>query len=351
MFPEVNVYIALLACGVAFLGITMTLTTGDQFRNVVLKYGKPTFTQILPSVTTNGVFLGGVMMWSVHMIGFVSMTWKDNDGNVVPIHFNTAVCLLGLIFSVIMSSVGGFIAGKDKLYAKSKAEILDHFVAIVSADNLLNYSEYEVLVLLMTKELRYILYAGTFIGIGGVGVFFIIVASMEFPGYIAWNGGILFAALLIIFPSTMGGSWMFFRFFSVYHNIESFRLANSVFASIAVTGTHYFLAILAADFRIDYNRTSAQPWSTGSVNKDDLLFLLLLAAMIITWMFAMLIFADMRSKINSYRSYLQKACPNEQLSDILRAAENGLEKSEASSGHGKKNAVAPHTFNEHESPV
>lgn len=155
MFPEVNVYIALLACGVAFLGITMTLTTGDQFRNVVLKYGKPTFTQILPSVTTNGVFLGGVMMWSVHMIGFVSMTWKDNDGNVVPIHFNTAVCLLGLIFSVIMSSVGGFIAGKDKLYAKSKAEILDHFVAIVSADNLLNYSEYEVLVLLMTKELRY----------------------------------------------------------------------------------------------------------------------------------------------------------------------------------------------------
>ena len=55
MVPEVNVYIALLACGVAFLGINMTLTTGDQFRNIVLKYGKPTFTQILPSVTMNGV--------------------------------------------------------------------------------------------------------------------------------------------------------------------------------------------------------------------------------------------------------------------------------------------------------
>ncbi len=65
-----------------------------------------------------------------------------------------------------MSSVGGFIAGKDKFYAKSKAEIFDHFVAIVSADNLLNYSEYEVLVLLTTKELQYILYAGIFIGIG-----------------------------------------------------------------------------------------------------------------------------------------------------------------------------------------
>ncbi len=353
MVREFNVYIALLACGVAFIGVAMTTVACDQFRNVVLKYGKPTFAQLLPSLTMIAVILGGVLIWGVHMIGFTSMTLKDGDGNVVPIRFNTLVCLIGLVFSMVVNTLGMYVNGLDKLYAKSKSEILEYFVSSIASDDILNYSEYQVFVLLITKELRYIVCGGMLLGFGTMGVFFILVYSIEFPGYIVWNGGILFAAIFMGVPSAVWASWLFFRFFSVYHDVELLRLANCFIGSVSISGMHYFSS-LAADFRIDYNRQSAQPWSTGSVNKDDLLYPLLLAAMIITWMFAMMMFADMRSKINSYRSYLQKVCPNEQLSDILRAAENGLEKGETNNGQVggiKKNTVAPHPFNEHESPI
>ncbi len=43
MVREFNVYIALLACGVAFIGVDLTTVACDQFRNAVLKYGKPTY--------------------------------------------------------------------------------------------------------------------------------------------------------------------------------------------------------------------------------------------------------------------------------------------------------------------
>ncbi len=353
MVREFNVYIALLACGVAFVGIALTMTACDHFRNVVLKYGKPTVTQIIPSMTMIGILLGGVMIWGVHMIGFISMTLKNDDGNVVPIRFNIVVCFLGLVFSMVVSATGMYFNCKDRLYVKSKAEILEYFVSSIASDDILNYTEYQVFVLLITKELRYIISGGMLLAFGTIGVFFIIVSSIEFPGYIAWNGGILFGAMLVLFPSGVGACWIFFRFFSVYQDVELLRLTNIVFGGIITCVMHYF-ASLAADFRIDYKRTSAQPWSTGSVNKDDLLYPLLLATMIITWTFVMTMFADMRSKINSYRSYLQKVCPNEQLSDILRAAENGLEKGETAGvkvGGVKKNAVAPHPFNEHESPI
>lgn len=293
------------------------------------------------------------MVWGVHMIGFTSMTLKDSDGNVVPIRFNIVVCLLGLVFISIVCAIGAFINGQDKLYAKSKSEILEYFVSSIASDDILNYSEYQLFVLLITKELRYIICGGMLLGFGTVGVSFILVSSIEFPGYMVWNGGILFGAILMLFPSAICGCWMFFRFFSVHQDVELLRLSNGVVVSVSVTFMNYF-ASLAADFRVDYNRTSAQPWSTTSVNKDDLLYPVLLAIMIIAWMCAMLIFADMRSKINSYRSYLQKVCPNEQLSDILRAAENGLEKDETNNGQLggiKKNAVIPHTYNEQDSPI
>ncbi len=62
---------------------------------------------------------------------------------------------------------------------------------------------------------------------------------------------------------------------------DSFPSITMDFASPVLLVVFQFLVILTADFRVDYNRTAAQLWSTGSANKDDLLYPLLLATMII----------------------------------------------------------------------
>ncbi len=206
--------------------------------------------------------------------------------------------------------------------------------------------------LLVSKELIHCISGGISAGIGIIGVYFIGLTSIQFPGYITYNGGILFAALFIGFSAAIIAYWLFFRLLSILPNIELIRIAVAVSGGIAICGIFY-IAMLGTNFHIDYSRSTEVSWKTTSMTTDDTLYPVLLGSMGMLWLITMIIFADLRKKINAYRSYLQKLSPNEKLSNLLIKAENSLNTEESSerTEQKKKNTIAPLPFYDDESPL
>ncbi len=85
------------------------------------------------------------------------------------------------------------------------------------------------------------------------------------------------------------------------------------------------------------------------MSQKDAIYPVLLVCMIVSWLFVMLIFAELRGKINAYRAHIQKLAPNEKISDLLCTAENSLDTNEETNHHVrdgqgqgfKKSAVVP----------
>ncbi len=296
MIPEFNPNIVLLATGVAFIGIYLAVCAAEKLRGEFLKYRKPTLAQMLPSFLMLGVAIGGVAFWGVHSIGMASMTLKDDNGNVVPIKYNIGVSVFGILLGFLAEVFGMVIGCNDSLYAKSKAEILEIFVESISIDEILNASEFQVLFLLATRKLTYIIVGGSLAGAGLIGSHFIIIALMQFPGYIVWNAGIVVAVIVTSILAVIPAYWLFFRLLSIYPDIELLRIAIAFIGAIGICGMHYF-AIFASDFKIGYSKTTTLSWDAGTMSQDDMLYPILLSAMILLWVITMILFADLRTKL------------------------------------------------------
>lgn len=355
MTLEFSSNIALLGFGIAYIGVYVAVCVTEQLRGIFLKYRNPTFLQKTPWIMLNGICVGIISFWGMNYVGFSGMTLKDDQGNIVPITFNPLLAIFALLSGFTGQVIGIFIACNDRFYAKSKAEILDFFVETRSFQEILSYSESYVTFLLISQEITHSLVGGISSSIGLTGVYFIGLASLEFPGYITYNGGIIFAALFIGFSSLISAYWLFFRLLSIFPNSELIRIAVAVAAGIAVSGIHY-TAMVGTTFHIDYSMSTKLSWNIDSMTSDQVLYPVLLGAMVILWLISMIVFADLRTKINAYRTNLQKQSPNEKLSDLVLTVENPSADRKARQGHVLKNntvtVAPPLTFNNYdESPL
>lgn len=355
MVPEFNVNIVLLSYGVVFTSLYVALCAAEQLRSEFLKSQKPKFIQMLPWLLMIGVAVGGVSFWAMHMIGMTSMTLKDDHGIVVPIKYNATVSVFGILLGCIIKIIAVLIGSNDRLYAKSKTEILEIFVESIALDQILSYSELQINFLLISKELKYIIIGGSLAGMSVIGVHFIIMASMEFPGYIVWNGGLVFASIATAILSFIPAYWMFFRLLSIFPHIEFLRFLMAFAGGIAICGMHYF-AVIAADFKIDDNRSAKLSWDGGVMNQDNMLYPLLVASMLVLWILTVILLADLRTKVNAYRAYLLKLSPKEKLSDILLAAEDSLVPNDTEGTHieravTKRNSIVPLSSDEDDYPL
>lgn len=113
-------------------------------------------------------------------------------------------------------------------------------------------------------------------------MYFIGRTSIQFPGYITYNGGILFAAIFIGFSAAITAYWLFFRLLSIFPNIELIRIAVAVSGGIAICGIFY-IAMLGTSFHIDYSRSTQVSWKTSSMTTNDTLYPVLLGSIILLW--------------------------------------------------------------------
>lgn len=342
MILEFNSNIVLLSYGVAFIGIYVAVSAAEQFRGIFLKYRNPTFIQKLPWLSLNGIGVGVVAFWGMHSIAMSGITLRDDTGKIVPIQFNIGISMFAILIGFLGQVTGILIACGDRFYAKSKVEILEYFVQSRSIEEILSYSESYVTFLLISKELTYSAIGGIVACAGLIGVHFLGMAAVEFPGYITFDGGIICAALLIGLVSAVFAYWLFFRLLSIFPNVELIRIAVPFAGGLAVCGVQY-IAIIGTNFHIDYSQSTQSSWKTYSMKQEDILYPVLLAAMVTLWAIAMIIFTDLREKTNAYRAYLQKLSPDEKMSDLLLKSENffdGTETSNYQSGEKQRKSHA-----------
>jgi hypothetical protein len=90
------------------------------------------------------------------------------------------------------------------------------------------------------------------------------VCIMHYIGMIAihagvkihWNGGVVFASVLIAIVAATAAFWILFRMLALYPAYESLRFLSSLVAAIAVCGMHY-TGMMAASYTVDHDAPPA----------------------------------------------------------------------------------------------
>ena len=327
MYGDFDATQVVLSFGISFLGAYIAICGCEQLRGIYLKDSSPSAGQVVPWFLLIGSALGGVGIWSMHFIGMSAMSLQDSNGNDVNIEFNIGVSVFSMIAAVIAVCGGVAIASHDRVFAKSKAEIVEIFSADLkhlTLTELRNISSFQLLTLACTKELHYLIVGGV-VAAGGIGIMhYVGMAAMEFHGRIVWNIGIIAASVVMAALASIAAFWILFRLLSIYPDIESLRLAAALVMGIAVCGTHY-VGMLAANFKVDETKKefTKLAWRTSTMKNTDSLYPVVVAALITLWVFTMIIFHDLRWKVTRYRQYVSKISGSKQkTTEILSMVES-----------------------------
>lgn len=326
MLGTFNIPVVLLSFGISFLGAYTSICSCEQLRGVHLKNASQMgIYHVLHWLFLIGASLGGVGIWCMHFIGMSAMTLKDSNGNNVNIEFNAGVSLMSLVVAVFFICAGVFIASHDRVFAKTKTEILELFMqdfGNLTLNEIKLISAFRLLFISVTRELGYLVAGGLVAGSGVCIMHYVGMAAMEFYGRIHWNYGIIAASVIFAVLVSTIAFWILFRLLSMYPDYESLRILSALVMAIAVCGMHYG-GMMAANFELDSTYKTHLAWKSTTFKNEEALYPCLLAAILVLWIFNVIISGDLRFKVGRYRHYLLKTSNGmEKFTALLSAIES-----------------------------
>ena len=229
MSTDYNPYIVLLSFVVGFLGSYIAICACEQLRLVYLRDSTPKPKHTIPWLITTGASLGGVGIWSMHFIGMSAIRLVDEEKVERHVQFNDAVTVFSLIVAVVMVIVGVYFGSKDRLFAKSKREILEIFAddfSKMSMSEIRHVRPSKLLFIACTKSLGNLFIGGLCAEVGVIVMHFVGMKSMEFEGEMSWNGGIVCGSVLIALFACVMTFWVLFRLLLMYPDSEWLRLVS-----------------------------------------------------------------------------------------------------------------------------
>jgi NO-binding membrane sensor protein with MHYT domain len=295
----------ILSFACSFLGAFIAISGCEELRGVYLRNPNPSMSHVVHYYLLIGMSLGGVGIWGMHFIGMGSMQLYSRDGDEVDIEYNIGVSIFSILVAVTMVCIGVAIASHDRVYAKSKGEIIELFsndLGELTISEIRNVSPSQLLFLACTKELHYLI-LGSLFAASGVGIMhYVGMAAIEFPGTIEWNIGVIAASVFMAIIVAIIGFWILFRLLSIYPHIEGLRFISAIIMAIAVCGTHY-VGMLAANFIVDeaavnHHRLRASlGWRTSTLSQSDGLIPVILSIFITLWIFTIYLFRQLRMRL------------------------------------------------------
>jgi len=302
-----------LSYAISFLGSYLTISLCEQLRLQCLRANGSTdeLTPKLQWFALMGVSLGGVGIWCMHFIGMAAMTLENEKGEHVPFYFNIPITIASLVVSVVMTGVGLFILSKDRLFAKSKSEILDMFISDLrhlSIGELRKVKNLTMMKLITTKAMGYLVVGGMVTGAGVSVMHYVGMRAVEFDGEIEWNGGIILASICIAIVAATAAFWILFRLLSIFPGLEYLRLLSSMTMAAAVCGMHY-TGMEAAKFKVNDSAPNYHdPYADNPyyVSNSDVEIPVLLCAMFVLWSMVIIILSDLRNNVQKYQLLMKK---------------------------------------------
>lgn len=310
MIGTYNPVIVLISYGVSFLGAYTAICACEQLRIFLITENDHSLYRTIKWYFMIGASLGGVGIWGMHFIGMgaVSLHYGDNEP-VNDIRYNLAISLLSLIVAVAAVVAGVVIASKDRLFAKTKSQILDILVDdfhLFTLSEIRQLTLFQYFVISATTDLKYLAIGGVVAASGVCVMHYIGMESMEFHGNMHFDMGIVAASVCIAVVASIAAFWILFRLLSIYSDMESLRLLSAAIMGIAVCGMHY-CGMVAADFQMSKDKEPEELLESSKIHQNDALYPVLFAALIVLWIFTIIILADLRYKYSDCRKRLNKA--------------------------------------------
>lgn len=295
----------LVANAVGILGCYVTICLCEQLRCSYLHGQKANLIVRFKWLFSIGLALGGVGMWCMHYISMASVSLRDTEtGEKISFGYGSGLTFFSLGLCVLVVALGVGIACNDRMFAKSKAEILEMFIQDshhLSMAEIKKIKDSQIIWLISTKKLWLLLLGGFLTGVGFCVTNYVGMFSWEFekPIIIKYDPGLMVASLIVALISTPLGFWVLFRLLSIFPSIEWLRTISSIVFGISVCGINV-LGLQSANF--EYN-SKGRTYSANNLPSDNLTALLL-AAFIALWILAVVIFIDLRFINLKYRNLI-----------------------------------------------
>eukprot|EP01040_Poterioochromonas_malhamensis_P010189 gene10189-11078_t len=312
-----NLVIVLVSFGISFLGAYTAICGCEQLRISFMIDQDRSFSHVVKWYFLIGASLGGVGIWAMHFIGMGALTLSYSEPHDVDnIGYNLVISLLSLLSAVVAVVTGVAVASKDRMFAKTKSEILDMIVDdlhIMSLEEIRSLSPLQYLWICSTTDLKWLVMGGVIAASGVCVMHYIGMESMEFHGRIEWDVGIVAASVVIAVIASIAAFWILFRLLSMYPCFESFRLISAVIMAIAVCGMHY-CGMVAAEFHVAADIPIDHKVTSSVMEKSSSLYLVLFSAVAVSWIFNVMIVSDLRQRYHNNQQKLLKTPFNLSLS-------------------------------------
>lgn len=197
---------------VAFLGAYATINLYDQFR-LMSKENQPKMLTPNLALFLMACSLGGVSIWTMHFVAMSSISmYSPVDGSLLPVRYRIDYTLISLVCVVLLSWLGLHVGSLDKAFTKDKADAVDKFIKDARSLSIAEIRKIKnvrtVLLSNMLHGLHRLISAGVIAAAGVCVMHYLGMQAMVFDGEIEWNGGVVFASVLIAIVAATAGKFL-----------------------------------------------------------------------------------------------------------------------------------------------
>lgn len=253
--------------------------------------------------------LGGVAIWSMHFIGMHAVSLHHAQSLKVSIRYNLGLSLASLIAVVLMVFGGLVIASRDRMFCKTKAEIVEMFMndaKKLSIAEIRKITATRMLILIATRELGTLVAGGITTSAGVCIMHYIGMASMMFDGQIRWNAGIVALSVVIAMVASTAAFWILFRLLSIFPEMEWLRMASAFIMAVAVNGMHYTGMVAAEFVEAPSSKEHGSNHEGMSVEVVRAFLFVLIASNVIIWILAHFSFSSSRELVQEKAARLRE---------------------------------------------
>jgi len=231
--------IILLSYAVSVLGCIVGVYLTEQYRlNVFERKGILNPDMILWLIA---ISIGGVGVWAMHFIGMEAVQLIDsNTREVLPMSYDIFLTVVSLLAVIICVYLGLYISTRDRVFFKDTASIGEMLLADgqkLSFNDARNPSKIRFLALF--KGLQPLVLGGILVGTGVCIMHYIGMVAQVSSVSTSWNGGVVFASVLIAVIVAIVALWILFRLLTLYPKYEVLRLVCALVMGVAACGMHY----------------------------------------------------------------------------------------------------------------
>lgn len=208
-----NGQLIILSHAIAFFGAYITITLSEQYR-LCCKENRPKLLTRPLLLILMASSLGGVAIWSMHLIGMTALSLKAPNGDKLELRYDIGKLIGSLIIVIFMSYVGLLVSSRDKAYVMDESETIQAFIKEIRSEGItkmktkMKNKKRLVLETLLRNPLP-LLAGGTLTGTGVCLMHYIGMVSIVFDGEIQWNVGIVTASVLIAVVASTAGKFYY----------------------------------------------------------------------------------------------------------------------------------------------